>query len=95
MLMTTYQLLKKVILASLILSTKPLFTQGSQLNNDFQKRFGPDSAPYNTPLYFSVKQMRTHNKSKKLRHKNKISLNQHTNYRRTQSKEKLQRDILS
>lgn len=42
-----------------------IHSQEGQFNNSFIRRFGPDSAAYNSPLYFSTKKMTGKNKPRK------------------------------
>jgi len=42
--------MKKTVICCTLISA---FATANQINHDFQRRFGPDSAIYNKPLYFS------------------------------------------
>ncbi len=49
-------LTKKMLQLLLIFFSSALLAVESQFNTHFQRRFGPASPMYNTPLYFSSKQ---------------------------------------
>ncbi len=48
----------------LVLSPSFSVAQEGQLSTTFQRRFGPDSALFNNPLYFSTRQMVNQKKAK-------------------------------
>jgi len=48
--------MKKIVLLCALISTA--YKTATPLTLDFQRRFGPDSALYNEPLYFSKRSVR-------------------------------------
>ncbi len=52
--------------------TPLLFCAGSQFNTDFLKRFGPNSALYNEPLYFATERIHHPPKRKPLKAEKRI-----------------------
>ncbi len=47
--------MKKIIMICALICA--LHATATQFNHDFQRRFGPDSAIYNEPLYFSKRSL--------------------------------------